>query len=434
MRTGKWGLLSSVVLGGLGLVFTGLGLFDSHATEALPFGVVMLVVGVVLGLPSLRAVSATLREEDVAAPSLDAPSELAPPVAMKCPSCAAPVPLRLTSPRAVTCGHCGATTPLSPAMTQALTRAAELAKQREASEQKLTEVLQRLPQKHAHLRSRLTLVQGVLVAVSAASVLFGWATRLRDETWHGYLAFGLLALPVAVVVAAVFKRWVPRLTKRVVGHWAALQLPGVDGLGCRVCGAPLPKRPAAVLSCEFCAADNLAGPEVHALVAHDAAWLTRGALAVGRRSAKADELAAFAVFSFPVVTLVAWFAIGAFAGGVGLRAIGWIELEPWPSLPLALVKRAEGACVAWVEPRGEQVELRFGGDDTRTVARAEFEREAIEQHLRPATLVGKSLNGKKVEKVGIELHRPWRVEASTSSGTLYLPAWDLGGELLCVTH
>ena len=53
-KSGKWGCLSAVVAGGVGLTLVGLG-FDSHTTEAMPFGAVLLLVGVIIGVPSLQA-------------------------------------------------------------------------------------------------------------------------------------------------------------------------------------------------------------------------------------------------------------------------------------------------------------------------------------------------------------------------------------------
>lgn len=423
---GQYRFLFGVVAFGLGLVFTGLGLFDSHTTEALPFGVVMVVVGVAVAAPSLGALRRTLAEPELRAPSLETPSETAPPLTVKCPSCAAPAPLRLSDPASVTCGHCGTTSPFSEALRQTLTKAAALARQRESGEQKISEVMRSLPEKQTQLVARLSMTKWGLVALSVLCIVIGWSRRLTSTDWHGLVAFGVLALPVALAVGTYFARRAPQVSRQLVGHWAALSLPGVSGLGCRVCGAPLPEKPASVLTCEFCGADNLAGKEVQALVAHDAAWATTGALAVGRRSAKADELAAFAVRSFPVVTLLVWFGIGAFAGGIGLRAIGWMEYAPWSSLPLALVKRDLQTCVAWVEERAGQLELRFGGDDTRTVSPEEFERLAVDK-------TGRSLNGREVKKVYILLERAYRVEARTDGKTLSFPSWDLGGELLCVS-
>lgn len=434
MRTGQRGLLSSVVIGGLGFVFTGLGLFDSHTTEALPFGVVMLVVGVVMALPSWKAVRATLRDEALVAPSLDAPSELAPPMTMKCPSCAAPAPLRLSNPTAVTCAHCGTTSPVPASLASALSRAAALVKQRDAGEQRITEVLRGLPAKHVALRARLLKLAAGLGGLGVLVALFGWGRRLSEDDWHAYVLFALFATPAAVLLGLTFARLVPRLARSLVGHWAALQLPGVQGLSCRVCGGPLPTKAAAVLACEFCGADNLAGKEVQALVAHDAAWASTGALAVGRRSAKADELAAFAVTAFPVVTLVVWFAIGAFAGGAGARALGRLETAPWSSLPLALVKTPQGDCVAWVEPVGGEVRLHFGAEDKRTVSREQFERDAVEPHLVTSALVEKHLNGHRVQRIYIELNRPFRVQAETTAGWLSFPAADLGGQSVCLTE
>ncbi|MBL8912979.1 MAG: hypothetical protein JNM17_19955 [Archangium sp.] len=432
---GQWGFLIGGVVFGLGLVFTGLGLFDSHTTEALPFGVVMVIVGFALSAPSLTAMRTTLNEPELRAPSIDAPSELAPPLTVKCPSCAAPAPLRLSAPKTVSCRHCGTTSALPAALSSTLERAATLARQREAGEQKISAVLSSLPLKHEQLRARIARARTVLVVTSVTFIVFGWSRRLSATDWHGWMVFGALALPVALVVSTFFSRRVPELSRQVVGHWAALKLPGIEGLGCRVCGAPLPSKTASVLTCEFCGADNLAGHEVHALVAHDAAWATTGALAVGRRSAKADELSAFAVLSFPVLTLVVWFAIGAFAGGIGLRALGFMEFAPWSSLPLALVNRGDEKCVAWVEEKGDQLDLRFGGNDHQLVSREEFERLAVEKHLDASSLNGKSLNGRKIEKVYIELGRAYRVEARPEfGGTLYFPSWDLGGELLCVTE
>jgi ribosomal protein L37AE/L43A len=499
---GKWGCLSAVVVGGVGLVLFGLG-FNSHTTEAMPFGAILTGVGLFIGVPSLQALRSVVQpgsrpvgkrlyfsmllfcvglglvgfgaqrktqeampfgivtvlvavglfgvslraRESVALPGqtgLRADVERSfgvvdhePPASVRCENCGSPAPLRLAEPAHATCAHCGTRFAL-PAGLAAVMRAADLVVRAQgAAEKRISAILKSLPEKHVGWRARLLRISGGLTAIAAMTALFGWTRRNVDDHWFDYVMFGLAGGLVATVLGRSLARLVPRVAEGIVGHWAALQVPGVAGLLCRVCGAGLPSVAAPVLKCEYCAAESLAGPSVQALVAKQAGHAVRSVLSVTQRDARVDELAAFSMVAFPVVTLVGWFAVGALAGSAMGNPLSEVHFGA-ASLDFAVLRVVRGGspsvCAAAVLPRGGPVELKFSGDVSVQVQPSELLQYAVEPNVNAAWFVGHRVNGLgKIDEVYSLLRSPHRVEASQGPGlTLYFPYDGLGGEFICL--
>jgi hypothetical protein len=225
---------------------------------------------------------------------------------------------------------------------------------------------------------------------------------------------------------------IPRVATGIVGHWAALQIPGVEGLACRVCGAKLPSVAAPVLECEYCSAESLAGPAVQALVAKQAGHAVRSVLSVSQRDAKADELAAFSLVAFPLVTLVGWFAVGAYAG-LGGRDLGEIHIPP-AEIEFAVVRvKGKGVCAAARILRGDQLELRFSGEVSKQLNPPELAQYAVEQNVNAKWFIGQHVNGLgKIDDVYSLLESPNRVEGRLDTLPLYFPYDGLGGQEICL--
>ncbi len=316
-------MLTAVVVGGVGLVLFLLG-FDGHTTEALPFGVAGLIAGAVIAQPSWKALRAASQPEGAWRPPAGAPALDAPPSSVKCENCGSAAPLRLDLGTHAECAHCHHRTPLPRELAGRLEAGAAAVRAQARADRQIAAVITTLPERERELTSRLSKLTRALVAGAALAGLYGLAVMRSNSAWQGFVAFALLAGPVSWQVGRRAARELPRVVLGIVGRWSAHVLPGVKGLTCRVCGAPLPERAAPVLRCEYCEADNLASPEVISRVAANAQHAHASVLSLNRQSREADELAAFSLVALPAVVLVVWFAIGAFTGGVGLRMMhGW---------------------------------------------------------------------------------------------------------------
>lgn len=501
MGSGKWGCLLAVAVGGVGLVLFALG-FDSHTTEAMPFGAILTGVGLFIGVPSLQALRGVLapgvrpvgkllsfvmlllciglalvglgtqpnttealpfglvtlvvaavlgaialsarlgtlevRQEVGSTAERVGAVEQAPPSSVRCENCGSPAPLRLADPTHATCAHCGTRFAL-PATLAAVLKAAGLAvRARSEAERRISAILQALPEKHVAWRARLLRSSGGLAAIALMVAIFGWTRRYDDFQWFGYVTFGVMSGTIAILLGRSLGRLVPRVAQGIVGHWAALQVPGVNGLACRVCGAALPSVAAPVLRCEYCASDNLAGPSVQALVAQQAGHAVRSVLSVAQRDSKADELAAFSTVAFPVVTLVAWFAVGAFGGGVGGRALNELKLAPAKSeFAVVRVVREGGApqaCVAARLQRGAQLELKFDDDHSAHLAPAELAPYAVEPNVNADWFIGHRANGMgPILEMYTYLRSLDRIEGSQGENlSLYFPYDGLGESFICL--
>jgi predicted amidophosphoribosyltransferase len=419
---GQWGSLIGVALFGVGLVLFVLG-FDRHTTEALPFGIVGLVAGLAISVPSVRALRGAIREVDAHGPQGRgepiALTDSGAPTSVACTSCGARARLRLDRPAHADCEHCGAHLALDAELTRRLIDAANAVKAQGQAERQLSEVIRSLPEREAALHGRLLRLTVGLASLALAAGAYGFARRYTDDGWHRFVLFALTAAPAAVLLGRWCLRALPRAVMGVVGHWAALQLPGQAGLSCRACGAPLPSSAQAVLRCEFCGTDSLASPAVVARVAQSAQLTRSAVLGAQRQSRSADELAAFTIRAFPLAVLLSWFALGAAAGGAAGSLIRDLPVGVPSELHFAVV---DGAIVGV-----KGTTLYLDANETREV-------NAAPALLRAEELEGlELLDGGKITKVWSRLSAPSRPCATTSSGsTLYLPGPYGGGERIAV--
>lgn len=409
-------------------------------TEALPFGIVLVIVGVVVGLPSYRTLKASLAPRVGEAPGTLGPVDASgPPASVACPNCGGPAPLSLAEPGHSTCAHCQHRFALPAALTQQLTEAATLVQQQSQAERHIAKSIQTLAIREQGWLKRMKTISRVLVGLALLVSVYGWFGRRGNDQWHAYFAFGLAATIWVVVLGRIATRIVPQMIRRIVGRWTALQLPGAAGLKCRVCGGPLPEEAAAVLRCGYCSADNLTGPEVLKQLAASAGHAQRGLLAVDQRSQQGDELAAFALLLFPALGLLGWFAAGAFAGSGFLR-VG--DLPIWidggARFVIVRTSRLGGVdpCVAVAVPEGDRVRLVFSFSQLPVVTREALAAALIEE-VAPSWFVGKEVEGKgRIASVYRLVRHPTRHLAVTNNeATLYLPAdfGVLGGELTCLS-
>ena len=421
---GRWRFLIGTTLLGVGLVLTGLG-FDSHTTEALPFGVVTLAIGVGVSWKPWRALRAARRD---ASPGVEVEvvgESSSPPSSVKCGHCGSASPIRLESPSVSTCEHCGHRNALPAELAKRVAAAAVWVKAHERAERQIAEVVASLPEREAALSSRLRAITLTLTLVAVGLVAYGVSRRHGDQAWHAFVCFGVLGGLTALVLGTRARAAVPSLVTGVVGHWTALRLEGGKGLSCRVCGGPLPGVASAVLRCEFCGSDNLAGPAVLARVAARAIHAVLSVGGVEGRSREADEQAAYSIVSLPVFVLLAWFGIGAFAGGVGLRALGDVTFAVDESVPYVVVD----GCIGVVEEDGE---VRFSATEKRKVS-------PLPPTVPITSFIGKRLSGKG------KLLRVWRTveffdrnegaflyEYLQQEGTVTFPSRTGYGEALCL--
>jgi hypothetical protein len=215
---------------------------------------------------------------------------------------------------------------------------------------------------------------------------------------------------------------VPKVTWGIVGHWTAVRLPGVAGLSCRVCGAPLPTVVAPVLRCSYCAADSLATPAVLERVERESRHARAAELSMAAGHRRADELASFSLVALPVVVLVAWFGIGAVAGGAGGQALGDVELPADDDARFSLVR----GCVAAVEPKGKGALLHFSHDERENAT-------TPPATMAPTKFIGRRIGDAKLTSVYRYVRYPARHFGRLDSGReVYFPSLVGGGERLCL--
>jgi len=434
---GKWGALAAAVSGVVGLVLFAMG-FDGHTTEALPFGIGLMVVAAVVAWPSVRAIRTVL------SPTSGEPRRLEeagrdepalPPSTVRCAHCGSPAPLMLSEPEHATCRHCGTRFSLPPELAGRLARAAEATKLQSESERHIGSVVASLVERESLFLRRLRWLTAALCILAAAVALTGWARRFQDDWWHAWVAFGAAATGVALVLFVAGAKLLRLVVRRVAGEWAALEAPGEPGLRCRVCGAALPDRAAAVLRCAYCGSDNLSSPTALARLRVAAVETQRSVLAAVQRHAAADEIAAFSVTAIPALTLSLWFGIGAVAGGVGLQPLGDLVLAPDPEARFAIVRvSGRGECVAAVAPAGGDVQLTFSYDLGARLSASRLPGCAAAAAIPADWLRGKRIAGRgEIRRVVRRLRSPGRHEAWLDGEMpVYLPSTSGGGELVCL--
>lgn len=435
-------LIAVLCLGG-GFVTLGLGLAPK-TTEALPVAIVLLVVGTVLWVPSWKLIRAAFTPDtDEAKPGqLGLAAGGRPPSAVSCPNCGGPGPLRLAEPTHSTCAHCGHRFPLAPELARQLTSAAEFLKTQTEAERHITKGIEALALKERGFTDRLTLIARVMGGVAVVSGLYGMLTRSSNDLWFCWVGFSVAAIAWTFFVTRLGQRLVPTAIRTIVGRWTALQLPGIAGLMCRVCGGPLPSETAApVLRCAYCAADNLAGQDVLTQLMASASHAARGKLAFDQRARKGDELAAFALLLVPALAAIGWFALGAFAGSGFIRA-GDLHLWADPTARFVVVRAQRHGfvqtCIALPVSEGGKQRLVFDFEHLPLVTDDQVLKAQVFDPVKPSWLIGKNIEGKgEVRSVYRTLRYPTRHFAlAASESPHYLPSDFnvLGGELTCLSN
>jgi hypothetical protein len=204
---------------------------------------------------SLRALHATLRDRVTPGPLVDD----APPMAVRCPTCAAPA--RPSEQPVVACTFCHSPIGMPKELRERLAAHSELGATLGSVERLVTR-LARLPS--ARLAAFVS--SAVFVVVALLNVILGVSfLRLALAGSAGAFALGLLATTTGVMVAAAWqfgaRLVVDRQALGAIGAHFGARAPRREGegWGCRNCGAPLPDGPGAVLRCGYCDAENIPG-------------------------------------------------------------------------------------------------------------------------------------------------------------------------------
>lgn len=422
------------IAGGVGLVLLGLGLMPA-TTEALPFGAVLFVLGLIIAAPSalwLFTGWAAKRDQASAAEQAAGPSRA--PASIACPSCGGAAPLCLADTTHSTCPFCRTRFALPADVSRALSEGSAAVGRQAAAERQMASTLSALAVHERAWKLRLALMVVALFFVSAIVALVGFAIRESSDSWHGYFAFGSAASATTLVLGLAAAVIVPSTVRRIVGHWAAIRLPGEAGLGCRVCGGPLPATVAPVLRCGYCSADNLASSSVMQKVGASARQAEQNMLAVSARKARGDELAARTLRVFPLVVAVAWFAVGAASGSVVFAIAHDITIWANSSERFSLIRTGPAeVCLAAVEIDGDRAQLFLAADQRRTVSRADLARYSAADPVAPSSLVGRSSSRGRIVSVyrplnHLGMHRG-RVEGGTE---IYFPNTLGAGERICL--
>jgi len=420
--------------GGVGVVLLGLGLMPA-TTEALPFGAVLFVIGLIAAVPSalwLFTGWAAKRDQPSAAEQAAGPVHA--PASIACPSCGGAAPLCLADPTHSTCPFCRTRFALPADVSRALSEGSAAVGRQAAAERQMESTLTSLASHEQAWKLRLALVVLGLFFASAVVAVLGFAIRTSSDSWHGYFAFGSAASATTLVLGLAALVIVPSTVRRIVGHWAAIRLPGEAGLGCRVCGGPLPATVAPVLRCTYCSADNLASSSVMQKVSASARRAEQSMLAVSARKARGDELAARSLRAFPLVVAVAWFAVGAASGSVVFAIARDVTIWADPGERFSLIRTGpDEVCLAAVEVDGDRAQIFLSADQRRTVSRGELARSAAADPVTPSSLVGRSSSRGRIVSVyrplnHLGMHRG-RVEGGSE---IYFPNIHGGGESICL--
>lgn len=424
-----------VVLAGVGLVLLG---NESRTAEAMPFGLALLPIGVVIGLVGIAALARHFRastEDDavIMAGGHHAPPR--PPASIQCPQCGGAAAIRLADPTHGSCGFCRARFPLAPELAHAVQAAAAVVHQQGQAERQIEAQIAELAAHEREWTRRLTTVTLVLAGLGGLMALGGLALMQVDRDWPYYVGTGVAAGSAALVLGLIAMRVVPPAVRQVVGRWTAIRLPGEAGLGCRVCGGPLPAVVAPVLRCAYCAADNLASGEVLAKVEATARHAQRGVLAIAARRQRGDDLAAVALRSLPLAVGLSWIVVGGLANPV-LGALLAIEL-PAGSAPFEVLRVESGgslkACLAATEESDAGTVVFLDAWTRFTVSAAQLATYRAAPPMTPDALVGRRVTGGRVADVYVTPRRPAaRFGRVDGGGELYFPSTDGGGALLCL--
>jgi hypothetical protein len=433
---GWGGCLFALLLGGAGAVLTALGLAPA-TTEALPFGAALLGLGVIVGVASALRVRGTLPGDA----GSGAPGDVAarPPTTIACAQCGAPAPLCVSEPTHATCSHCQARMALPAELVERLRRSAALLERQRGAERQISATITKLAARERSFGVRLAVLTVLLGCLALGAATFGWLVRLERSDWHAIVALGGAAGATTLGLAASAALIVPRLLRRIVGRWTALELPGARGLACRACGAPLPAMAAPVLRCGHCDADNLAGSDVVARLARGVRAAEQRVLAVAEGRRQGEEIAAFALVAFPLIALLTWFAAGAVAGSVVIGVGSEIELPPDGEQRYVLVRTgprgAARPCVARIEASDDRTTLALGGL-VRTIEPDRLRRIGVGAPFAAGDLVGRNVRARLETGRVVSAYRRLAYLRShvlrlENGSEVYLP-WDEGGQSVCL--
>ncbi|MBX3125273.1 MAG: hypothetical protein KF718_01080 [Polyangiaceae bacterium] len=432
---GCTGCLFSVLSTGAGVVLFALGLAPA-TREALPFGAGLALLGLIGAVPTAFSLwKGWAHTGPATSEAATGPAPPRPPASVTCPSCGGVAPLRLAEPTHSTCSYCRVRFQLPPRIARLLAEGSAALSRQTAAERQVAATVSALAQHERAWKVRLAIVVAGLFLASLTVGMVGFAIRRTSDSWHGYFAFGTTASASTLVLGLVAVLLVPPAVRRVVGHWSAIRLPGDAGLGCRVCGGPLPVLVAPVLRCDYCAANNLASAGVMQKVAVSAKQAEQRVLAVAERKQRGDELAASALRAFPAVVALAWFAGGAASGSVVFTIAHEVEIWPDSDQRFALTRTGPSeVCLAAMEVDGEKVQLFLGSQRQQSLSRADLARYTAAPPIAAAALEGRQTTRGRIVSVyrplnHLGMHRG-RVEGGTE---IYFPNPLGAGEEICLT-
>jgi len=330
---------------------------------------------------------------------------------------------------------------LAAALGDQLERAAHAVRAHAEAERQMGGALAALAKRRRRLRFVLLLAAVPLIGLSLSAAAYGWWARGEDSTWYAWIVGGLTGAASAFVLAIAGAVVAPAASGRLMRRWAAVPLPGGQGLACRVCGGPLPGLVQAVLRCGYCGADNLADATVLARVRAGAARAVHELLSVNERRRAGEDVLALALVAYPALCLLAWFATGA-AAGSALIAIGHeIELGADSDARFVLVRYDTGsrvqACLADMGETDGALRLSLGDGVNRSLSREALARYQVAPPIAPDALVGRNIesggSSGRVARLWRALPTPEFHVARLDSGTdVYLPRRAPGASKACL--
>ena len=402
--------------------------------EALPFGIGLALIGAVAGLIGTIGLVTGLRSDEPAGEVALGLNAARPPSTVVCPGCGGSAPVRVAEPTHSSCPFCHSRFPLAVELASRLQHAALLLQRQAESERQIASSVASLAARQQGWVLRVLGVAAALSAIAFASAAYGWIFRADNHQWYAWLSFGLTSLFATALLAVLAVLTVPPWMRRILGRWSALRLPGVEGLACRECGAPLPPARTPVLRCSYCAADNVAGREVLQVLAAGARAKSRSALAVAERRRVGEEIAAAGFVAFPLLVLLTWFAAGAAAGSLVIALARDVELEPDDDQRYAVVRADGRVCLAATRTAGSKVALYLRAGSKSELSANELPRYSVHEPVSAAWLVGRTLDtGARVRSAYRRFDYLTSHVLRTDAGAeLYLPWPEGGGELVCL--
>ncbi len=440
---GGFGCLTAVLAGGVAVVLSVLGV-RAASREALPFGLVLLALAPFVAVIGAAALSAGLRrrgfESEAGAPELAA----RPPAVLACTACGSPMALCISNPSRTHCAHCHTERPVPESIAGALQRAAQHVAEKDASERQISGVTALASSRRRLWMLTLLLLSVGLTAIGLICAWYGYVSRLGDEDWIGWVAFGVASALIVPPLSIAGGLVLGAVTANAARRWTALTFPE-GGLGCRVCGGPLPTKVAAVLRCDYCAADNLAGSDVLRRVADSVGHAQRELFGATTRKRSTEEAASITLVSFPAFVLLVWFGLGAFSGTAVLSLADHVELAADPDARFVLVRASLNdasppmACFAAIDDG--RVHLGGGPGNSRSLSSDELGQMRLGPAVGPEWLVGRRVTGVGIHTAThqvLSVYRPLRwlrahdLRLAGSESSRRLPGSNGWGNTVCL--